>query len=228
VTVVLTPSATIAGRVVTDDGRPVPSGLRLSALLAPEYAFAGSRPEVAANVDANGRFEMRGLMGPARLALAPVMAGGSGIGGYRVRSAMIGGFNAAEEPVVFEGAKDSRDDVIVVLSSDVATIAGRVTDDGRELNDFRAIVFAVDPARWYTGSPYVRMTAGPGLDGGFVVDLPPGDYWIAAVDVVEGDAVSGEWQNADFLTGLAGQARRVEVGPRGNVRTDLRLIGRHR
>lgn len=223
VTVVLMPTATLTGRVVTDDGRPVPSGLRLSAVLAPEYAFAGSRPQVAANIDANGRFEMRGLMGPVRIALT------TGWRGYRIKSVDLGASNAAEEPVVFEGEKDSRDDVTVILSSDVATIAGRVTDDGRELNDFRVIVFAVDPARWYTGSPYVQMTAGPGLDGGFVVqDLPPGEYWTAAVDVVEGDAVSGEWQSADFLRGFAGQARRVEVGPRGNVRVDLRLVRRQR
>lgn len=223
VTVVLTPTATITGRVITDDGRPVPSGLRLSAMLAPEYAFAGSRPQVAANIDANGRFEMRGLMGPVRIALT------TGWRGYRIKSVDLGAANAAEEPVVFEGPKDSRDDVTVVLSSDVAAIAGRVTDDGRELNDFRVIVFAVDPARWYAGSPYVQVTAGPGLDGGFVVqDLPPAEYWIAAVDVVDGDAVSGEWQNADFLTGLAGQARRVELGPRGNVRADLRLVRRQR
>jgi hypothetical protein len=150
--------------------------------------------------------------------------------GYRLKSFDLGGVNAAEEPVLFEGTKDSRQDVTAVLSSDVATIAGRVTgEDGRDPDDYRVIVFSVDRTRWFTGSAYVEITAGPNVDGGYVVqDLPPGDYWVAAVDAVEGDASSGEWQTPEFLGRLTLPATRVSAGARQRVPADLRLIRRAR
>jgi hypothetical protein len=123
--------------------------------------------------------------------------------------------------------KDSRSDVTVVLASDVGSIAGTVRDDGREPDDYRVIVFPVDRAKWFTGSPYVQIVAGPNPDGRYVIlDVPPGEYWVAALNVVEGDAVSGEWQNPDFLSGLMVQATRVIAGERQHVTADLRLIRR--
>ena len=151
-------------------------------------------PTAFGNIGGDGRFEISGLAGPVRFALT------SGLRGYRLKSIDIGAVNAVEEPAFFESARDSRTDVIATLSSDVATLSGRVTDDkGRDLNDYRVIVFSVDRSRWYQGSQNVQMTAGPNLDGGYtILDIPPGDYWVAAVDAVEGDAISGEWQTPSF------------------------------
>jgi hypothetical protein len=220
VMLVVTPAANITGRVITDDGRAVPAGLRIVATLAPEYTPLN--PAGMGNIGADGRFEIRGLMGPVLFALTP------GLRGYRLKSLEIGAVNAAEERFVFDSVRDSRDDVTALLSSDVATISGTVTEaDGRELDDYRVIVFPVDRTKWFTGSPYVQIVAGPNPDGRYVIlDVPPGDYWLAAVNLVEGDATSGEWQNPDFLSRLAVQARRVSAGERQQVAADLRLIRR--
>ena len=231
VAIAMTPTAAIAGRVTTDDGRPLPSGLRLMALLEPEH-----RPLVAASttVAADGRFEIRGLLGPTRFVIPAGQPGarfpGQTRGGYRLKSVQIGPVNAAEAPVLFESDKDSRDDVSVVLSSDAATIVGRVTDDdGAEPDDYRVLVFPLDRSRWFTGSPYVQLTAGPDVNGRYAVpDLPPGEYWVVALDVVEGDATSGEWQTSELLSALIGNARRVSLPERQNVTADLRLTRRAR
>lgn len=220
VTVVMLTTATISGRVVVDDGTAVPKGLRLGAVMDPEYAPVGPAP--FATIPGDGAFAMTGLAGPTRFALI------TGVRGYRLKSVDVGSVNGAEEPVHFGSAKDSRADVTVTLSADVGMVAGRVTDDGgREPDDYRVIAFPLNRERRFPNSPYVEIVGGPNVDGGFVVlDLPPGEYWLAAVAVVDGDAVSGEWQTPEFLESLVRGARRVSVGEGQRVAADLRLIRR--
>jgi hypothetical protein len=57
-----------------------------------------------------------------------------------------------------------------------------------------------------------------------VTSLPPGDYFAAAVDWIEGDGNSGDWQNPDVLAALSTTAQRVTVGERQRASADLRLI----
>ena len=66
---------------------------------------------------------------------------------------------------------------------------GRVTDDrAAPVADYGVHVFSTFRDRWFTGSRWVK-TARPTQDGSFRVDgLPPGDYWVAAVERIEGTA----------------------------------------
>ena len=114
----------------------------------------------------------------------------------------------------------------MVVADSAGTIAGRVTNaDGQVPDDFRVVVFSTNRARWFVWSPYVRMTGGPDADDGFSVgSLPPGEYFVAAVDALDGDGDSGEWQNPDFLERLALTATRVTLAERQRLVTSLRLI----
>ena len=56
--------------------------------------------------------------------------------------------------------------------------------------------------------------------------LPPGEYWVAATDPVEGNDVSGDWLKAETLEQLSFRARRVTLTERQRVLTVLRLIRR--
>ena len=80
-------------------------------------------------------------------------------------------------------------------------------------------------ARWFASSPYIRMTGGPEVDDTFVIaSLPPDEYWVAAVDAIDGDDVSGDWQNPDVLDTLIARARRVTLGEGQRAGVDLRMI----
>jgi hypothetical protein len=70
----------------------------------------------------------------------------------------------------------------------------------------------------------VRL-ARPAQDGSFeVASLPPGEYWVAAIDPVEGNEVSGDWLTPESLEKLSFRARRVTLAERERHLTVLRLI----
>jgi hypothetical protein len=87
------------------------------------------------------------------------------------------------------------------------------------------IVFATDRERWFATSSYLRRAqASP--DGSFRVGgLPPGEYYVAAVDT-EGSLDSDEWQAPEALNALRSAARRVTLGESEPVVTELPLIRR--
>jgi hypothetical protein len=61
------------------------------------------------------------------------------------------------------------------------------------------------------------------VGGVTVPSLPPGDYFVAAVDGLGAD-MDGEWQNPDVLAALSTRAQRVTVGERQRATAELRLI----
>jgi hypothetical protein len=82
-----------------------------------------------------------------------------------------------------------------------------------------AIAFPVDRDRWYSGSRYVK-TASPNQDGRFTLPaMPPGDYWIAALDA-QPDAA---FQDVEVLTELSTIARRVTVDAGQKLAIDVLL-----
>jgi hypothetical protein len=217
------PTATISGRLVLQGDNAAWPGFRLGALVDPDYGPTGLRGPIWSIRD-DLTFEMRGVVGPVRIALL------EGPRGWWLKSADIVGTNAVENPIVFTGQDDSRTGVEVVLSQTAATLTGRVADDaGRPVDDYWVVLFAADRDRRFVGSQFVRITGGPDTDGGFTIaSLPPGDYWVAAVDAIEGDGATGEWQNPEVLDSLILGARRVSVAEGQRTSVDLRLIRRAR
>lgn len=220
VTLAPQPTATISGQLVVEGSPLDPSrDVRVVAAMDPDALPVGTRA-FGSLIAPDGSFQFLGLVGPTRFVLA------EGPPGYWLKSVDVGPVNAVQEPVVLTSADDSRSDVRIVVADSAATIAGRVADaDGQVPDDFRVVVFSTDRARWFASSPYVRMTGGPDADDGFSVrSLPPGEYFVAAVDALDGDGDSGDWQNPDFLERLALAATRVTMAERQRAEVDLRLI----
>jgi hypothetical protein len=117
-----------------------------------------------------------------------------------------------DEPLSFGTKQESLSDVEVVLTNRAAGISGRVNDRrGQAATDYTVIVYATDADRWYQGSRFLAFTR-PKSDGTFAVrDLPPGPYYVAAVDRLQGSEGSGEWQDPAFLESIASQATRVTL-----------------
>jgi hypothetical protein len=113
----------------------------------------------------------------------------------------------------------------VVVSKAGATIAGHVTDNrSAPVSDYSVIVFATDRTKWLANSRFVKLGR-PSPDGGFeVAGLPPGEYWVAAVDAIQGNQGVGEWEKPEVLESLATRATRVTLAERERFMTVLRLI----
>ena len=217
------PGSTLKGRIVLEGDRELsPSSLRLSAVptdfdLSPVVTDSiAPRSSIAADLT----FEMSNLFGPGRIAV-------SAPEGWWLKSVNIDGIEAADEPVTFGTSEQSRSNVEVVLSSRSATLSGRVRDNRDvAVNDYSVVVFPTDTQRWYDGSRYMKL-ARPGQDGRFEVSgLPPGEYWVAAVSAIDGDAGYGGWQNPDVLNGLTSGARRVTVAEAQRATMELRVVRR--
>jgi hypothetical protein len=114
--------------------------------------------------------------------------------------------------------------VTVVVADTAASIAGTAADErSQPVEEYWVVAFSTDYTRWYTGSPRVRNAYAAG--GRFTIAaLPPGDYWVAAVDALDGDSVNGEWQSPDLLNRLAAGARRVTLSESERASVELRLV----
>ena len=114
-----------------------------------------------------------------------------------------------------------------IRSSAAGAIAGHVTDaQSKPIDSYLVIVFSTDRTKWFPDSRSVMM-ARPGQDGGFeVVGLPPGDYWVAAVEAIPVNQNLGEWGRPETLDRLSTRATRVMLAARERYMTVLRLVRR--
>jgi hypothetical protein len=90
------------------------------------------------------------------------------------------------------GAGGSFRDIEVVISAQGATVRGRVTD-GRStpVADCTVVVFSTSRDRWFEGSRWLKAER-PAESGAFTVTgLPPGDYWVAAIQRQDGTVGRG-------------------------------------
>jgi len=211
--------AVVTGRIVLkgEPGTLLPE----SFLVTPAHADADYKtvsnlrmtPTVRFNPDWS--FEARDLAGPLRF-ISP-----SPPRGWWLESVTIGGINAADEPVPFATADDSRADVDIVFADTAAEVSGRVVDTRGDLvAAYVAVAIPVDRDHWYSGSRYVK-TASPSQDGRFTLSsLPPGDYLVAAVDTLS----EGALQDFEVLATLSTRGRRVTVSRSERLVTDLSLV----
>jgi transcriptional regulator GlxA family with amidase domain len=108
-----------------------------------------------------------------------------------------------------------------------AAISGHVSDaTSTPIRNYSVVVFSTDRAKWIAPSRFLRL-ARPTQDGSFeVTGLPPGEYMVAAVDPIDGDDASGDWQKPETLERLSFRAVRVMLAERQRYMTVLRLIRR--
>lgn len=147
----------------------------------------------------DGRFYMRGLHGAVRLNAPNTLPG------WYVKSVTIGGIDVTDTPYDFGSVEATVADAEVVLSNAGATIAGsiqrRVSASGSGLT---VLVYSTNREHWFDGSRHVKRTTT--ADGSFeVAGLPPGDYYVAAVE----SSTSLDLQAPDTLESLITRAARV-------------------
>jgi hypothetical protein len=216
--VITSRGATLTGRVVVEE-EPAPRGRGVAAFgiasSDPDYAPPPSEPRPwSVRVNPDWTFLVDGLQGFVRFAPTPLTPPG-----WFLKSVQIGGMNIADEPMLFGKFDDSRGLVEVVFSTGGADVSGRVVDNGKEVGSYVVVVLPDDRSRWYAGSRYIKI-ARPGEAGGFAVGtLPPGEYWITAVDAFDDSRI----EDPQVLEELRLRGRRIVLSPAQRMTTDVTL-----
>jgi len=110
--------------------------------------------------------------------------------------------------------------VEVELTNKVTTISGTVkTSRGEPSKDYTAVVFAQDKEKW-TGNMRYQSAARPDQEGRFKISgLPPGEYYIVAVDRLE----PGQSSDPEFLERVRTKASSLSLREGDTKNVDLRL-----
>jgi hypothetical protein len=219
VTIRTSPGATLEGRFVSEGGGLPP--MRVLSIHAATIDIdrgprAGRGPSGLA-VHEDGQFYLTGIHGEVRFTLPDPPSG------WYVKSFTIGGIDVTDGTFDFGSSERTVADAEIVLSSSGATIAGVVNDGRSRACSCVVVAFPADRRLWFSGSRHVKQRRVE-PKGTFEIDgLPPGDYWVAAVDRLD---TAGDWQTADALDALVVSASRLTVRDGQVVSTSLRLIRR--
>jgi hypothetical protein len=136
-----------------------------------------------------------------------------------LKSVIVGGQDVVDTPVdIRSGGKVS--DVRLVFTDLVTEVNGTVSDErGAPFTEYTVLAFPTDAGLW---GPQARqiMTARPDQNGRYQLrGLPPGDYYLAAVDPAE----QGEWFEPRFLNAHRADAAQMSLRE-GDIRThDIKL-----
>ena len=81
-------------------------------------------------------------------------------------------------------------------------------------------MFPVDRDRWYPGSRYVKSALAAEQGRFTIASLPPGDYWVAAVEALP----DGALRDPGVLDALTATGRRVTLAAGERLAIDLPLM----
>jgi hypothetical protein len=208
----------LGGRYVIEGDAPEVDHASFAVGTVPADPDLATTISLSASTVHDGRqaFEFRALSGPLRFELRRAPPG------WYLKSAIVNGLDATDHPVIF-GPGGVREGELEVVVARGGRIAGRATDPrGGQVRDYAVVVFSTDASQWYFRSRLLKQVRADG-DGAFSVPgLPPGEYWVAAVDWVPGGD-DGEWQTPVVLGALVPGAQRVRVGELDDVSVTLRL-----
>jgi hypothetical protein len=208
VLIATTSGSTIAGRIVLEGSAAgvTPGSFELAAY--PGNGAGGTPGGSIAEIASDWSFRMTGLGEPSWFYF-------TGPPGWWLKSLTIGDVDAAGRVVPFGQPEQSRDDVVAVFSRTAAEITGTVSEGPQTVMNYLIVVFPIDPAGWFPQSRYVKVGR-PNQSGAYAISMPPGEYWIAAVDAA---GVLGQ----QTLSALVPFSEQIVVRDNERVRKNLRL-----
>jgi hypothetical protein len=219
----LQPSATLSGKVAFAAAATPPefTGIRVTA--TPKLTGPGAMRDPtlagpqAADVERDGSFALTGLA-PGTYAFTVTVPDSS----WRLRSAMIRGVDGLDVPIELAPGDAVRGSVFT-LSNEHSELAGMLTNAaGASAPEYYVIAFPQNPALWSEGSRRVAVTR-PSTDGSFhFMDLPGGDYLVAALTDVEDQ----EWNDSSFLRQLVSGAAPAKLADGERRTLTIRIAGK--
>jgi carboxypeptidase family protein len=156
-------------------------------------------PNSPSKISDDWTFELKGLFGKRIL-----RAGG---GGWMLKSITYKGTDVTDSAIEFK-SNEVVDGFEVRFTKSSTTIDATITDaNGQPAGDVVLLVFSTDRDKWTYQSRFVRMSF-PNPEGHIIVpNLPPGDYYAAAVEPME----SGMERNPEILDRISRGADRITL-----------------
>ena len=155
-----------------------------------------------AGVEADGSFVLSNIGGGARLIRMNRLPDG-----LQLKAVYLEGRDVIDTPRAFT-AGQTISGVTLVLTDQITELTGMVHDDrGQALTEFTVIAFPTDERLWQPQSRHITASR-PDQNAQYRMrGLPPGDYLLSVVEVVE----QGEWFDPRFLDDLRRRAARVTL-----------------
>jgi uncharacterized protein (DUF2141 family) len=174
------------------------------------------------SADAKGRFTLAGVT-PGRYRMAVSFPGLGTPRGWAVRSALFGDIDALDTPLTVTPATIATT-ALVTFTDRIARLTGTLQNaTGTAAPGYTIILFPSSSSQWMPQSRRIQ-SARPAVDGTFsFTNLPPGDYYVAAVDDVE----PGAWFDPSFLQQLVPSSMKVTIAEGEDKKQDLRVGGQH-
>ena len=191
--------STVNGTLLTDEGTPPPfstQGVRVL-LDAPFGNVLGTVRVV--QMDTDWSFKLQNLGGPFLFRLIGLPDG------WMLQSVRLDDHDITDVPWDAPTGGREFSGLTMVVTRKAGTVGGTVAESNdKPTGAATVLLFADDPGLWIPGSRVVRTTR-PGADGRFsITGLPGGTYRAVALDFVE----EGQWESADFLEQVRGEAKR--------------------
>jgi uncharacterized protein (DUF2141 family) len=230
VTLTLRPALSLSGRIAFDAAALTPpaklAGIRVTLTTGAAAAATvindlglGSGPAPAATVQPDGTFTIVGIV-PGTYGIASAVPGGSPSARWWLRSAVAEGRDLLDHPLEIGSTTSDLTNVVLTFTDRRNELTGTLSSaTGAPASEYMVVVFPADESYWRPGARRLRSTR-PASDGAFsVVDLPAGEYRIAALADVDPD----EWQHPDFLRQLVPASVKVAIADGQSTRQDLRI-----
>jgi hypothetical protein len=143
---------------------------------------------------------------------------------WALKAVLLNGIDVTDTPVEFGRAEQSVSDLEVVLTDQVSEASGRVIDPrGRGIPDCAVVLFATASNLWSQPASRFLMMTRTDREGTFRANgLPPGQYYVAAID----RRLEGEWQAPEVLESLARGAIGITLVEGQRVPVNLRQVER--
>src|SRR5262249_647682 len=178
VQLVSAPPLIVSGRIVVDPAAA--QALRVSTLqimiqpaqIGPMFGFTGPTP-----VNDDLTFDAKGRPGKMRFVIPNQLPG------WAIKAVHYRGTDVTDSIELRAG--ESSADVEVELTNRLTDVSGVVTTPkGEHVADYSVVVFPQDRDKWTT-QRYLRLSR-PDQDGRYKVNgLPPGEYYVIALDYVD-------------------------------------------
>ena len=209
--------ATVSGRLVfpAAEGKPPIDMTKFRITLTAVRSKTPTLGVGAATADASGAFSFKGVT-PGRYRVAVL----GQPGGWYTRTAMVQGHDAADTPIAI--GTDDVEGIEISFTDKPTELSGDLLDaTGRPASEFFIVVYSADKTLWMPQSRRIQSVR-PGTDGRFrVANLPPGDYFIAAVTDVE----QGEWFDPSFLASLVSASTKITLAEGEKKVQNLKIGG---
>jgi hypothetical protein len=204
ISLTLAEGATVGGRLVwsgTQSGPRIdPTRLQITAPMAETGVFAGPQRGVAVTPD--GGFNLKNIPPGRHYFRADNISRG-----WALQSVLVDGNDIIDSPIEIRPGQ-ILNDVTLVFTDRMPNISGAVLDQrGQPCTDCTVLAFPVNSQLWRSGARQI-VTGRPDQYGHYQLQsLPPGDYYLAAVDLADGDA----WFDPAFLERHRASAIRLSL-----------------